>query len=543
MVWSSSDLSTILKSILAESLTNVSSTNPNTPSRHVKKEGWTEVFGIPESSTSTSNANAANNVQIIQYRTDWASQLILRMRHIPHTVMNTPYLSNHTTGAYPQYRNLSEQTIIGSTGILPHFVEKYLDMGSSRSDTDTFDIQCVSSVVQELNLILKALRYGDNDAWENIYRHQCIQASLHHQNNRAEASSANARNGTGTGTYTENSSSSFHVHPHASFQAWAERSVNLKESRVGAGNYLRHKHAFLWDKSTKDLNKDVAIKMATVRYKTLDAKMMTMRRKLKSNGDAASDGAGAGYAGTLTSADVLLFAHLAEALCDLNLVSVLAECNNLIAFFQNVYEKYFGKGYAPAYQNEKKSENENENSIDVSWIKTNNTQNALNQFNRLPLNEFQVIQKISKVTGEGGSGYQDAIKIMQSVAMHCRDLQEVLADVALQKKKQDVIFASESNPQKKKVGWMFHILRMGGELDMKKKKNIGGKDRDGNEDGDNEGDEEEEEDANADARTKEYNRRMRQFIREQKKNDELWISGAVCLAMIGLVASVNLSES
>ncbi len=539
-----SDLSTILKSFLAESLTNVSSSNPNTPSQHVRKEGWTEVFGNKEmeiskkakeveSKSQSAIAASATNVQIMQYRTDWASQLVLRMYSIPHMVINTPYLSNQATGAYPQYKNLSGQTIIGNTGITSHLFEKYNVDSNIGTDMNTeermihSEIQCITSLIQELNLILKALRYGDDEAWESIYRKQCIQASILHNHPKATSEIYHKHlhgHGDESSKTSKTTTADGFFHAYAWFQAWAERSVNLKESKVG--NYLHHRHSFLWDKATKELNKDVAIQMASERYKSLDAKLMKMNTEGTGKGASTSVGPNFlsfypkenGSSSHLTSADVLLFSHLAEALCDVNLIGVLAECKNLVLFFQNVYEKYFGKEYQTQMMKKK-----NANGVDISWIKTNNTQNALNQFNRLPLNELLVTQKVS--TG----GYQDAIKIMQSVAMHCHDLQEVLADVALQKKKQDDTYGTESNPQKKKAGWMLHFLRMGGELDTKGRRN-------------EEEDSDDDDDEDATGTSKKYKEQMKKMLRENKKNDELWMSGVLCATVIAILAAQGRSD-
>eukprot|EP01083_Nonionella_stella_P090972 254279_1 len=199
------DIPLILKSAVAETLTNISSSNPIThnPSQHVKQEGWTETFGNLEASASIKARNEMkakaeaslhqnsgsdtdpNDIQIIQYRMEWGSQLFLRIHNIPHTVVNTPYVSNQTTGAYPQYRNLPQQIMIGNDGILPHLMnvcgnddnDSGIDKGISASASADADTMCAISLIEELNLILKSLKFGDYRAWEDIYKNQCIHAS------------------------------------------------------------------------------------------------------------------------------------------------------------------------------------------------------------------------------------------------------------------------------------------------------------------------------------------------------------------------------
>lgn len=592
------DISLIVKSAVAETLTNISSSNPNIPSQHVKKEGWTETFGNLEASESakarkeikakaeTSILNSSNkknnsdpnDIQIIQYRMEWGSQLFLRIHNIPHTVVNTPYVSNQTTGAYPQYRNLPQQIMIGNDEILPHLMDICNDgnvnvnvngdgddKGSSgiisSADADTM---CAISLIEELKLILNSLKFGDYRAWEDIYKNQCIHASTLHGMEHD-----NQYNYDMSGASSSSSGSGFKFHGLARFQAWAERSIHLKRAKVGNATrhlHLRsnsnngkdanyqHQHCSIWDEASGKFNKTAAIALASERYAALDAKLEHGHGSMTLVGAASNTTATSTSTSTtntelsLSSADIMLFAHLAEALCDLNLVTVLAECQNLVLFFQTVYERYFGKAYQAARIQEQQQSSRLSSSTAASapessssstpssfaWIRANNEKNAMNQFNRIPMNESSVIRKVS--VGGGGTigNYQDAIKIMQSVAMHCHDLQEVLADMSLQTKGERAKFASESNPEGKEVGWLFHKWRMGGdfEADKKKKKKSDGSDGDydGNDD---------DADGTDPGTSKKYTQQMKKLLREAKKNDELWISGVICASVIGLISVVG----
>ena len=73
---------------------------------------------------------------------------------------------------------------------------------------------------------------------------------------------------------------------------------------------------------------------------------------------------------------------------------------------------------------------------------------------------------------------------MQEVALHCHDLQEVLVDMAMQKKKEDASVAKYS-VGKNRVGSMLHKFLMGADLKMKKgATSAGGIDEDSDEDED-----------------------------------------------------------
>ena len=234
---------------------------------------------------------------------------------------------------------------------------------------------------------------------------------------------------------------------------------------------------------------------------------------------------------SLTSVDIRLFGHLAESFCDVNLVAVLAEMKNLVLFFQKFYEKYFGKAYfdesimdgadsdadSDTATNDIQATKEN-----YSWIKSNDQVNALNQFNRLPMNSPFNIK-----TTSNGNAYQDALKIMQSVALHCHDLQEVLVDMALEKKREDDLIATTSAGDR--VGSLLNRIRMGGELNMKTSRDDSNDDSDDDDEGDD--------------IMKKNRQRLKKLLRETKKNDELWISGVLCATIVGLLASAHAASN
>jgi len=360
---------------------------------------------------------------------------------------------------------------------------------------------------------LKALRYGDRVAWEAIYKRQCVQASVLHRADQVyieEDSGSSAGFGFGGVGVKCNG--------FAWFQAWAERVVNLKEVKLGrsGGGTGGGAHNPWSSKNKNQLDIQKALQWARAGYAALDSKI-------------AASGALLGTE-SLTSVDIILFGHLAEALCDVHLVTVLEEFKNLVSFFQNVYQKYFGKGYLAKLIAEDVKGGDRDKADKFGWIKANDRVNALNQFNHVPMNGSRKVSSSSS----NGNEYQDAIRIMQTVALHCHDLQEVLADMALQKKQEDELLASESSG--KNVGNVFQKWRMGAELKMKSSTGAGS-----SADDDSDNDDDDDDDDDADDIMKKNKQHMKNMMRVAKKNDELWLSGVVCATVIGLLAASNAS--
>jgi hypothetical protein len=122
-----------------------------------------------------------------------------------------------------------------------------------------------------------------------------------------------------------------------------------------------------------------------------------------------------------TYLDALLFAHLAEAMCDIHLVLVLSKHNKLIKYFDILYNTYFGNEYINMYKSHISNENNND---DVHWIHHNNSVNATNAFNRLP-------EIINTSNNNSTNNYNDddtddneivrAIRLMHQMAIHCNN--------------------------------------------------------------------------------------------------------------------------
>jgi len=245
-------LSLSTPSLLATSLTNLSSSRHRSPSLAAQREeGWTEVWGgkdynnnknendestveeedapsnkpyLPPryihvlnddcdyigatTTSSTANNNGRTLLTLTQYRVAWYEQIILRMCQIPHTVENSSYAARECTGALPCLLDLNCGQVVVATAaeseidnhrnddnirmkysssmkhrvLFPEHLRQQQQQPPplpNNSNSSGDDAMAYETLIQDkLNYILLALRYGNDPAWEGVYKEQCIRASL-----------------------------------------------------------------------------------------------------------------------------------------------------------------------------------------------------------------------------------------------------------------------------------------------------------------------------------------------------------------------------
>jgi len=546
-----SQISTLLQSVIASSLSNLTSSRFQHPSQHSRLEGWTEVFGNVKSNEKKDKDDEENinyweaednfvrqtrethlkqasgreiSLHLSQYRVAWQEQLVLRIYKIPHLILNAPHVATESTGALPSLVDLGQRAIVGRSMVKGRGgkgEDKISITTCSRSDIVDYlmmeekiefadatftaaqkaqSLLCTGIIENELTAILLALRFGDSNTWNDIYRKQCIKASLD-PNSEMDVQSFNESQAKNS--FFEWVPKLNHFGGFFNFSAWSERAVSLKELTLS--NSISNR-TNLFQKNTKEVNVENAISMAKSCYQALD--FLLGQQSKNQNGLCLLLGTE-----IPSIVDTILFAHLAEALCDVHLITVLVEFKNLVEFFKTMYETYFGKEYIQKV-------NEESSQDDCSWINWNNIRNTLNQFNRIPIGNDYGERGQSKVTSQ--KSYNDAIQIMQSVALHCHDLQEVLVSVSTQRIEEKKLLLTN---KKDNVEEMLHRFRMGGELrdsSRKEGKTIqtSGVHKRDKRDGHND-------DQDFDEITRKNKERMKKILREAKKNDQLWISGVV----------------
>ncbi|CAJ1960935.1 unnamed protein product [Cylindrotheca closterium] len=432
-----------------------------------REEGWTEAWGSKEVQDSSSSKHWQYDEKSIelmlatpypqiplvltQFRPAFLEQLALRIAGIPHIVLNAPYISNEATGPLPYLRDLNADSpaLVGRhhpSNIAPFKSKGYnsiLDyLKSSKSlnldsalQTDSQKVmsQCLLHLIDsELQQILLFLRYEDHDAWEQVYRGRYLQAS---RQRHSWISDLKGR-----------------------FQAMLERAA---ARRKGLEFY-------------QTLSVKRAIDIAKEAYGTLEKQLASHSKPYLLGTDKPC------------MVDIVLWAHLSEALCDIHLVVVLSSFPKLVEFFQRMYKTYFtGKLGA--------------------WDAWNVEQNLTNAFQQIPIN--------GAATGNNKSiadmgAYKDAIELMQSLSMQKQDLQEVL-DAVKAKRSEDVV-PEPSAPTES----MLYRWRMGEEPSKF-------------------AEEEKEEEPHPNRKT---------MIREQQRNDEIWMSGVAGVSILVVLALQSTSE-
>jgi glutathione S-transferase len=464
-----SEVSLLLQSAVAAGLSNVDSRRFRNPSLDNRTESWTEIWG-DEKPDVMEEAMIADQlatvhpqlpVTLFQFRPAWAEQLVLKIAKIPYVVINSRYAATESTGSLPYLRDLSNT----NSNRAPALVGKYQPSGKGPSETNAIleylhksshsvnldgafntpqqaaQSHLLANLIRnELGPMLDALRFEDTDAWEQIYRPQYLDASR-------------GRHGCdGPGFFAVGSW----------WQTWSIRAVARK--------------ALL----AKGWTLDRAKTTARPSYATLETFLENQTYLLGTP--------------TPSTVDCMLFEHLAEALCNVHLVIILADFPKLVQFFQTLYETHFGLA------------------DDNEWSKWNRQENLVNAFQTLPIE--------TKQGGTSDRPFKNALELMQSLSVHQHNLQEVLV---VMKQKRD----QETRPIPIKECSTLYRWRMGDDLMAKSSKT--------EEDNNKTKDETDE--------TTTQQSPQEKWRKDQKYSDEVWISAVfvVSLAVIGN-AMMNVSS-
>ena len=406
------------------------------------------------------------------------------------------------------------------------------------------DALAYEALIQEkLNYILSALRYGSDPSWESAGKPQCIQATLDPNNNgksqkkvrpfplfawyqayserslalhnllpSSHTMSPSIKGGMATELFRYND----YRHPkssESSNEADKESSDNEEEKEVH-----RQQHPFSsffpsygGGGGGGRVNVSRALECADLYYTALENKLASS----------------VGYDTLLgtdkpTYVDALLFSHLAEALCDVHLILVLAKHNRLVNYFHWMYKCYFGEGYIELWS----SHSSKDQSTD--WIERNNLLNSVNAFNQVPKANAQ---KQGSKTSSSNTDELDmvhAVQIMKELAVHCSELDEAIRDAVKLRTmdgKEKLVLESYNRP----IGSRLYQWIMGKDVEF-----WGSGDKRSNEDTTDSQSDETGEDNDQNKKQNELLKRMK---RDRRANDELWISGVVISVIAALVIS------
>ena len=470
--------------------------SPVTSSRYatVLKDGCDYVGGGSPSVSDENTNDDGKSLTLTQHRPAWLEQLLLRICHIPHNVQNSSYSAEESTGALPRLldtrcgqitnrnhtpdlstdtsewpkklKQMNKPVMVGRHhpgGLGSSFYtkckdfntapESFLPSGSHIIDYlrlthdevpsqilfDCHEMLPYATLVQEkLNYILLALRYGNDPAWEMIYKSQYAQASLDPNAQRLSSRSDKTRSGffsfwTWYQTYSERalalhnllpSSCSMHPSTHNGLSLelfsyndhrYSNKGTEDDESDAEQEDGLHQHHPFsrhfpsyagVGGGDTGKVNVYRAMEFATAYYTTLETKLASSSSPYFFGTDNPS------------YIDAILFAHLAEAVCDVHLILVLAKHTRLVQYFQKLYDMYFSSDYTKTF--------ESSHGGSTDWIRKNNIANARNAFNKIP----ESVPSETTLSPEQIAGMSNAIQLMQQLAVHCHQLDEALKDAA-----------------------------------------------------------------------------------------------------------------
>ena len=435
--------SLLVQTALASSITNLYSQDRDEFSATARTLGWTEVWG-DEAGLVDANAEYWNDeeeqvtyltasslseasrllpdisVTLVQFRPAWLEQLVLRIANIPHIVINSPYASTESTGPLPYLKdNFKDQPILvgrnhpgmrlrkevvedGGIGFtseqMTHKPERHtncildylqsqrgLDLdaplkqgsGNNKKQNSQQSLADLLTllVTTKLEKSLVVLRYEDEDAWGQVYRKQCLQSSRNAEAENSESSEQSSEKNNSWRLPTMR----------GLFQAWSERAIARKALRFG-GPCLSVKEARLEARKAYEILEHQLEQRSQENHYLLNTTKPVM-------------------------VDVILWAHLADALCDINLVTVLADFPLLVKYFQRMYDVYFATSGTVVMIGSKDPD---------TWKVWNKHENHANAFQQIPLeSEMNKSKDVPKK-------YTHALELMQNLSVRDHDLLETL---------------------------------------------------------------------------------------------------------------------
>jgi len=487
-----------------------------------------------------------------------------------HNDRNDNYNSNNNEKTTQPLQHIRSSFTESNSHIVDYLQSYNSSPHSSRCNLDLHltpgqkaDSAAYTHFIEDLDIILQALRYGHTDTWNQIYKPQSIHARLY--TNTIHTGTIH-NHIPSTTTTTTNTTTQFA--PTAWIQTWSERVVYLHHLKSFSST---HKHTlnrtFLFPPDNQgDVSLPYAIHIAKASYAALDARL-EQNQKMHSKTQTAFatstststststniDSPSPSFVGLLsnnnnndtqhnihsnspTHVDILLFSHLAEALCNVHLVTILAEFQNLVRFFQTIYETYFGSEYTNSFIKKSMPNNTND---DIRWIHWNNNVNAVNQFNQhIPIGGDNDKNKERR---QFMDTHKDALTIMQSIALHCHDLSEVLNDVSLQRKGEES-HLGRIQKWRMKSGDLIQRLRMGGDIWKNSLLKIHQKQTLGHNRHHQARAAKEETYASKNDMARKNKEHIKKLMRDAKTNDELWMSGVLAFTVLGFLITSSSSS-
>jgi hypothetical protein len=326
---------------------------------------------------------------LTQHRVAWLEQIVLRIKGVPHVVLNSPYSFCEATGPLPFVQsydcNLKHSFLVGRTNPsiycydastagensntspgcsgsdillylrMEHNVDLDCDLAlptssntngggevdeqrrqllvsklttSQRSDRLAY----LSLIREELHPILQVIRYCDEVSYNTCHLPTSRQLMLCCNGNRVFPSKK--------GLFT-----TLLYHPLHYLQSFLERSRALSKLRRHSvrsycwGNIFPTTTTATWG---EQLNLYAAIAHIDEIYAGINDRLVTTPKGQQQKDEQPTFLLGTSYP---TNVDAALFAHLAEAITDIHILPILSQYEALITFFRYMFNTYFGPNY------------------------------------------------------------------------------------------------------------------------------------------------------------------------------------------------------
>ena len=487
-----------------------------------------------ETTTATSSTRTMNNVMYPSWFISSGSHIVdyLRMKHCS-------LMSHHVL--FPEHMQQQQQ-----------------------SQHNLGDAMAYETLIQDkLNYILLSLRYGNDPAWESVYKEQCVRASV-------DPNQSSIRRFFSLWawyqTYSERTLTLYNLTP-SRYCVGGGSNNNLaldlfryNDYRYGDGKEgtsssdgaslnsstdsaaVHHQHhpyssmvssyGGVGGGDSGSVNVYRAMELADMYYTSLEQKLM-----MAGGGGGVEDKSTAAtyFLGTSVPSyiDALLFSHLAEALCDVYLVLVLAKHPRLMKYFQDLYDQFFGEKYVDSLS--KGEGGGDAGGVDVEWIKWNNVSNSLNAFNQIPETDSFRKKGLGIQDGDNSNSMTHAITLMQQLAIHCHELDEAMRDAAALRLKggmEQSVLAKQHRP----IGSTLYRWLLWGSKSSLPKSSIT---MDDSKTKKNANDDDDGEDKQGDSKEEMWRKHMEQVKRDRRYSDEVWISGVVVTFLVALVFSTS----
>ncbi|KAL7450478.1 hypothetical protein ACHAWC_002388 [Mediolabrus comicus] len=451
------------------------------------------------------------------------------------------------------YLRMKHSSLMNHHVLFPEHMQQ-----QQQSQHNLGDAMAYETLIQDkLNYILLSLRYGNDPAWESVYKEQCIRASVD-PNHSSSLLLKQQQHGQKKRRWRFFSLWAW-------YQTYSERTLalyNLIPSRyyVGGGNnnklaldlfrYNDYRYGDGKERTSSDgaslnsvgggdsgsVNVYRAMELADMYYASLEQKLMMAGGG--GDDEDKSKTAATYFLGTSVPSyiDALLFSHLAEALCDVYLVLVLAKHPRLMKYFQDLYDQFFGEKYVDSL-----ARGGGAGGVDVEWIKWNNVSNSLNAFNQIPETDSFRKKGLGVQDGDNSNSMTHAITLMQQLAIHCHELDEAMRDAAALRLKggmEQSVLAKQHRP----IGSTLYRWLMGVEWSLWGSKSSLPKSSITLDDGKNkknENDDDDGEDKQGDSKEEMWRKHMEKVKRDRRYSDEVWVSGVVVTFLVALVFSTS----